>query len=339
MVHFNLGNSDRSLHFYDKIISAAPQSAAAKDAIQSVREIYVSKGDINAYFAYAERTGAVVDTSLMARDSLSFRAAQNIYLANRVNDAIPHLKNYLKDYPKGYYTNDALYYLSDCYLKSDSLDSAIASLKLLSEQPTNQYTTPVVEKLANLTFEHKMYDESAVAYRRLYTVVDSAAARTDAASGYAESVLLSKDDEALLVMAGDLDSLADVDATMLRRVRFAKAKVHASRSEVEEAAKIYEALSADVSNVEGAESAYRIIERLFAEGKYEESEKKVYNLADSKTPHSYWLGKAFILLGDIYVQRNDMFQARATYRSVVDGYTPADDGIVAEAQSKLEKLN
>ena len=339
LVHFNLGNSDRSLHFYDKIISAAPQSAAAKDAIQSVREIYVSKGDINAYFAYAERTGAVVDTSLMARDSLSFRAAQNIYLANRVNDAIPHLKNYLKDYPKGYYTNDALYYLSDCYLKSDSLDSAIASLKLLSEQPTNQYTTPVVEKLANLTFEHKMYDESAVAYRRLYTVVDSAAARTDAASGYAESVLLSKDDEALLVMAGDLDSLADVDATMLRRVRFAKAKVHASRSEVEEAAKIYEALSADVSNVEGAESAYRIIERLFAEGKYEESEKKVYNLADSKTPHSYWLGKAFILLGDIYVQRNDMFQARATYRSVVDGYTPADDGIVAEAQSKLEKLN
>ena len=139
--------------------------------------------------------------------------------------------------------------------------------------------------------------------------------------------------------ARDLDSLADVDATMLRRVRFAKAKVHASRSEVEEAAKIYEALSADVSNVEGAESAYRIIERLFAEGKYEESEKKVYNLADSKTPHSYWLGKAFILLGDIYVQRNDMFQARATYRSVVDGYTPADDGIVAEAQSKLEKLN
>lgn len=339
LVHFNLGNSDRSLHFYDKIISAAPQSAAAKDAIQSVREIYVSKGDINAYFAYAERTGAVVDTSLMARDSLSFRAAQNIYLANRVNDAIPHLKNYLKDYPKGYYTNDALYYLSDCYLKSDSLDSAIASLKLLSEQPTNQYTTPVVEKLANLTFEHKMYDESAVAYRRLYTVVDNAAARTDAASGYAESVLLSKDDDALLVMAGDLDSLADVDATMLRRVRFAKAKVHASRSEVEEAAKIYEALSADVSNVEGAESAYRIIERLFAEGKYEESEKKVYNLADSKTPHSYWLGKAFILLGDIYVQRNDMFQARATYRSVVDGYTPADDGIVAEAQSKLEKLN
>ena len=126
---------------------------------------------------------------------------------------------------------------------------------------------------------------------------------------------------------------------MLRRVHFAKAKVYTSRNEVAEARKIYEALSADMTTVEGAESTYRIIEALFAEGKYEESEAKIYDFADSKTTHSYWLGKAFILLGDIYVQRNDLFQARATYRSVVDGYTPADDGVVAEAQSKLEKLN
>ena len=339
LVHFNLGNSDKSLYYYDKIISAAPQSKAAKDAIQSVREIYVAKGDINDYFAYAERTGVECDLSHMTRDSLSFRAAQNIYLADRTSDAISHLKGYLASYPKGYYTNDALFCLSDCYLKCDSLDQAVESLKLLANQPMNQYTLPVVEKLARVTFDNKMYDESAPAFRRMYDVVDNAVSRADAANGYAESVLLRKDADALLAMANDLDTLADVDAAMLRKVRFAKANLHASREEVAEARKIYEMLAADVSNVEGAESAYRVIEALFAEGKHDESEKRIYALADSKTPHSYWLGKAFILLGDIYVARNDLFQAKATYRSVVDGYTPADDGIVAEAQSKLEKLN
>lgn len=339
LVHFNLGNSDKSLHYYDRIISAAPQSAAAKDAMQSVREIYVAKGNINDYFAYAERTGVECDLSVMARDSLSFRAAQNIYLADRTAEAISHLKRYLENYPKGYYTNDALFCLSDCYLKSDSLDRAVESLKLLAEQPQNQYTLPVVEKLARVTFDNGMYGESAPAFRRMYDVVDSAAARAEAANGYAESVLLRKDDDALMAMANDLDTLADVDAGMLRRVRFAKAKAHTARGESVEARKIYEMLSADVSNVEGAESAYRVIEALCREGKLDESEKLIYALADSKTPHSYWLGKAFILLGDIYVQRNDLFQAKATYRSVVDGYTPADDGIVAEAQSKLEKLN
>ena len=339
LVHFNLGNSDRSLHYYDRVISSAPQSAAAKDAMQSVREIYVAKGNINDYFAYAERTGVECDLSVMARDSLSFRAAQNIYLANRTSEAISHLKEYLTSYPKGYYTNDALFCLSDCYLKSDSLDRAVESMKLLAEQPQNQYTVPVVEKLARVTFDNKMFEESTQAFRRMYDVVDSAASRTEAANGYAESVLLRKDDDAVMAMANDLDTLADVDATMLRRVRFAKAKIHTSRGESAEAGKIYEMLAADVTNAEGAESAYRVIETLFAEGKLDDSEKRIYALADSKTPHSYWLGKAFILLGDIYVQRNDLFQAKATYRSVVDGYTPADDGIVAEAQSKLEKLN
>jgi tetratricopeptide (TPR) repeat protein len=198
---------------------------------------------------------------------------------------------------------------------------------------------PVVEKLANVTFANKMYGESAMAFRRMYDVVDSAAARTSATNGYAESVLLHKDDNALMAMANDLDTLKDVDASMLRRVRFAKAKVHSARGEAAEARKIYEALAVNVANIEGAESAYRIIEALFNAGDYDESEKRIYALADSKTPYSYWLGKSFILLGDIYVARNDIFQAKATYRSVVDGYTPADDGIVAEAQSKLEKLN
>ena len=339
LVHLNLGNSDKSLFYYDKIISAAPQSAAAKDAIQSVREIYVSKGAIDEYFAYAERTGAVCDTSVMARDSLSFRAAQTTYLAERTPEAIKQLKGYLKNYPKGYYTNDALFYLSDCYLKSDSLDNAIESLKQLSEKPKNQYTVSVVGRLATLTFENKMFGEASKAYRRMYDVVDSAAERAEAAKGYAESVLSRSDNGEVLSMANDLDTLADVDAATLRRVRFAKAKVLSARGEEVEARTIFELLAADVTTAEGAESAYRIIEALFAEGKYDESEKRVYALADSKITHSYWLGKAFIVLGDIYVQRNDIFQARATYRSVVDGYSPADDGVVAEAQSKLEKLN
>ena len=339
LVYYNLGNSDKSLFYYDKIISAAPQSAAAKEAIQNVREIYVSKGRTNDYFAYAERTGVECDLSMMTRDSLSFRSAQNIYLAKRQNEAIKHLKSYLADYPKGYYTNEALFYLSDCYLKCDSINSAVASMKQLVEQPQNQYTVPVVEMLARVTFENKMYEESAPAYRRLYDVADGASKRTEAANGYAESVLLQKNDDALLVMAHDLDSLADVDAAMLRKVRFAKANILVSRSEVAEAYKIYEELSVDMTTAEGAESAYRIIESLFKEGKLEECEQKVYALAGSKTQYTYWLGKAFITLGDIYVQREDKFQATATYRSVVDGYTPTDDGIVAEAQSKLEKLN
>lgn len=98
-------------------------------------------------------------------------------------------------------------------------------------------------------------------------------------------------------------------------------------------------MSAETASREGAESAYIVIRSIYDSGDLDECEKRIYAFADSKTSQSYWLGKAFVLLGDIYLDRNDQFQARATYQSIIDGYSPADDGIVDEAKDRIKKLN
>ena len=339
LIYFNLGDKDRSLSCYDKVITAAPQSQAAKDAMQSVREIYVDKGDVDAYFAYAERTGVECDLSQMTRDSLSFRAAQNVYLAGKVDAAVQQLEHYVEQYPKGYYVNDALFCLGDSYLKSNNTDAALTTLKLLADKPNNQYTVAVLDKLSRVAFDNYMYAEAASAFRRLYDVANGAQARSEAVAGYVGATLADGDKDAVLAMASDLDSLADASAESLRAARFAKAGILFERNEKEKALEIYTALSGDVSTREGAESAYIVILSIYESGNLDECEKRIYDLADSKTAQAYWLGKAFILLGDIYVARGDAFQARATYQSVIDGYTPADDGIVDEAKDRIKKLN
>ena len=101
---------------------------------------------------------------------------------------------------------------------------------------------------------------------------------------------------------------------------------------------IYSSLSEDVTSAEGAESAYRIIETAFKYGSFEKAEELVYEFAERNTPHAYWLARAFLLLGDVYVSRGDLFQARATYQSVVDGYGNADDGILDMARERVEGL-
>ncbi len=339
LVHFNLGDMERSFGCYDAVIVAAPRSEAAKEAIQGVREIYVARGDVQGYFDYAGRTGVECDLSLMTRDSLSFSAAQRIYLAGKSDKAIKRMREYLSDYPKGYYTDDALFCLADSYLKCDSLDAAVVTLSRIAELPSSKYTLPVLQKLSQVCFDNRMYDTAANAYRRLYGVVDGAAERADAAAGYVASALALGDDDIAVAVADDADTLADVAPATLRRARFAKANVLRKRGAEAEARAIYLALSGSVADAEGSESAYNIIAGLYAAGETEECERRIYAFADSKPSHAYWLGKAFILLGDIYADRGDAFQARATYQSVADGYTPADDGVVAEAKLKIEKLN
>ena len=50
------------------------------------------------------------------------------------------------------------------------------------------------------------------------------------------------------------------------------------------------------------------------------------------------MAKSFILLAQIYVQKNDIFQAKATLQSVIDGYTNSADGIIDSASSMLVDL-
>ena len=139
-------------------------------------------------------------------------------------------------------------------------------------------------------------------------------------------------------MADDVERLSSVTDVARRKARHAKASVLLRGGKHAEALEVFKMLATETKSVEGAEAHYRLIESEYMAKQYDKAEEMVYAFSDSKTPHNYWLAKAFILLGDVYLSRDDKFQARATYQSVVDGYSPADDGIVAEAKDKIAKM-
>lgn len=82
------------------VVETAPQSSEAKGAMQGIREIYVSDGKVDDYFDYAARVGMESDLTAMSRDSLSFAAAQKLYLAGQTDAAAKSLRSYVRSYPK-----------------------------------------------------------------------------------------------------------------------------------------------------------------------------------------------------------------------------------------------
>lgn len=338
LVYLNLGERDKSLQYYDRVVKNAPNSPEAKDALHAIREIYVGSGEADAYFAYAEQAGAEGDLSAVARDSLSFAAAQKLYLADRTDLAARSLRSYVKSFPKGFYRTDALYYLSECYLRSGEREEAIQTLSELVEQGRTQYTTDALEKLASMTEADARYAQSAAAYRMLADAGPESARR--ALEGYVRTSVAAGDDDAVLQMAVLIASReTEAGERAVREARFAKAKVLERRGDVDEALSIYENLSGETRTAEGAEALYRVIEAAHRSGDDKRAEKLAFDFSESNSPQSYWLAKSFLVLGDIYLARDDAFQARATYQSVVDGYTPGDDGIVAEAKKRIAKMN
>ncbi len=335
----NLGDQDKALNYYGRVVAAAPQSAEAKGALEGIRDIYVSRGDVESYFAYAAKAGLESDVTLVARDSLTFAAAQQLYLAKQDEPAVRALAGYAEHYPKGYYLTDALYYLSDCYLRLGRREEAIETLSALADRSPNAHTATALGRLSEMTFADGRYAEAASAYRRLYDAVADTQTRHAAMTGYVRATLASGDPAKIAPMAADVAACADAGAVALRESQFALAEQLRADDKWKEAVKIYRKLGGEVKSAEGAASAYYVLQDTFDAGDMAKAEKAAFAYIDKQTPHAYWLAKAYLLLGDVYAKKGDAFQARATWQSVADGYSPADDGIVNEAKARIAELD
>lgn len=335
LAYYNLGKRDEALSYYDKVVKYDPQSSSALEAMRGIREIYVANGDIDGYFAYAERSGVQSDMSIAARDSLTFAAARSAYLEGDVPKALSKLRAYLDDFDSGYNRSEALFYLSDCYIRDGKKQSALESMEELVSHGTSQYSERVLTVMAPMCFEMEQYEKAAKAYRSLYDVAHDNAKRESAVNGYVESVLKYASDDAIMELSNEVDSLDNTSKSARRQVLIAKARVLHSRGEAE-AFDIYRRLAEDKSTVEGTEAYYRIVEDNYLQGNTSVAEQMVYDLGDCGSV--YWQAKCFILLGDIMRDTGNTFQARATYQSIVDGYSVTDDGIISEAQSRINTL-
>ena len=84
----------------------------------------------------------------------------------------------------------------------------------------------------------------------------------------------------------------------------------------------------------GAEARYETAHCLFEQNNYSASEKAAMAVIKETASYDYWVTSAYILLGDIFMQRKDYFNAKATYQSVATNSNITD--LKTTAQQKLD---
>ena len=104
--------------------------------------------------------------------------------------------------------------------------------------------------------------------------------------------------------------------------------------------KAFAGLAADPSTAEGAEAAFILIQDAYDRADYDKVENLVYDFSQKGVSQSYWLSRAYLVLGDSFAARGNKAQAKATYESIRDGYVPAgpDDDVQDNVKLRLERL-
>lgn len=337
MLYDEMKNTDQSIKIYKEIVDLFPNSVEAKTALESLKRIYFENNDIQAFADYVESLGGVTKFEITEQDSLTYFAAERLFLHENYHEAISSFDNYLEKFKDGCFIGSAHFNLANSYAKLGNKTKAKAEYQIVVEKIGGVNLENALIKLAEMQFDDGEYEPMIASMNRLLEITQQVEVREAAKLGLLRCNNMLGNYEATVLAAEELIKGDKLDPAVMREAMFTRAKAYEKNNELAKALEDYKALSENCLDVYGAESKYRVAEYLFHENKSAEAEKEVFNFIEKNTPHQYWLAKAFILLSDIYMRQGNDFEAKQYLLSVRENYKGEDD-INMEIKSRLDEI-
>jgi tetratricopeptide (TPR) repeat protein len=90
-------------------------------------------------------------------------------------------------------------------------------------------------------------------------------------------------------------------------------------------------------NEQGAEARYRMAEIHYFNAQFDLAEQQCHVANEQNANYPFWVAKSLLLLSDIAVEKNDLFNAKAALEAVIENFQ-GDSDIVQEARNKLTNI-
>lgn len=342
MVNRNAGNLDQALEYYKKVVSDMSGTEYADDALLAIESIYQAKKQPQKYLEYVESNKLNAQKSEKDRELLYFNTAEQLFLAGDYQQTIASVQKYLEMYPSGEKVPEAWFYLGESYKANGLKEKACDCYQNVAGlAPGTSFAESSLLNYSDLSFELEHFKDAYKGYSFLLKEAKLESNILIAKTGMMRSAFKAREFSDAIQAANEIARSSGVSTESVREADYIRAKSHLSLSQRVEALQYMRKLSLSPATEEGAEASYFIIQDLYDRGDFEAVEKAVYSFTEGAGQQSYWLARAFVTLGNSFVERNMLDQAEATFVSVRDGYLPtgAGDDIIDLVNAAIDRLN
>ncbi len=333
MLYYKEGKDEMALKTLDKLIRTYPSTEESQAGMKSIRTIYVNQNKVEEYHDYV-KTVPHADFSVNEEDSITYEAAENVYMKGNCDEAIKSFETYLKKFPVGYFAINAHYYQADCLRKSGKKEEALNSYLFVCTSPKGAFTEKSLLYAAEISFETQKYKEANKLYKQLETSSEVNSHKSMAQLGIMRTEFYINN-YALAIESAKavLDNTKNTKA-ITEEANYIIAKSTYALGDTANAIKEFEKLKSSANGDYSGEANYTMFEKEFNDQKYNEAEKLILKYSANPTSE-YWLAKSIVLLGDIYVKKGKNMLAKQTYQSIVDNY---EGELVTISQAKIDKI-
>lgn len=341
MISRNRSEYNEALEYYKQVIRTMPRSEYYDDALLAIESIYQTKGEPEEYFAYVESAGLSSGKTADEKELVYFNSAEQVFLSGNYGKALVSIQKYLDAYPDGSKVAESNFYMAESYKSLGQKEKACDYYaRVLDKVDEGSFAELSMLNFSELSYSLEHY---ADAYRGYTSLLGSARLESNiltAKIGMLRSSYRARMYAQAISSAEALKSDPRCTKVLGREADYVTAKSLLATSRRQESFDIFKKLSADPSDAVGAESAYLLIQDIYDRGDFDKVENEVYSFSEKSGGQSYWLAKAFIVLGDSFAEKDNINQAEATFRSIADGYVPygPQDDVLDNVNMRLEKI-
>ena len=330
LIYYRQGRYDESMAAFKKVIEDFANDADSKEALDRLKDIAVETGNTDIL------DNLDFDISSSALDSVAYRSAENMYIDGNCELAREAFEKYLQKYQPGIFGLNANFYKAECDYDAEEYDSALKGYEFVISQTKNQFTEPALLAAASITYDKNEYQEALDHYINLERNSEYNINILEARIGQMRCYyFLNQLDNASDYVAWVIDD-PKTPADIVAEAYFFKGKIAIAKGESEEAIKAYQKAADRSSGALGAEALYNKCRIYYDISEFKNAEDEIFKLINDYPSQQKWKVDAFLLLSDVYVGMDDLFQAKSTLQSIIDNVQ--DDEIRSMALSKYEAI-
>lgn len=338
LISYALGREEQALEYYKTAFRANPQSDEAKDALAAIKEIYIENGNPDGYFNFVN-TIQGYQIGDMERDSLMFVSAQIKFNNADWEGAVSSYSTYLERFPNGLNNMQARFNRGESLFDLKRYPDAIKDYAFISDNGNAAFVETANHRAANISYySTKNYVDALKYYGRLEKVASTEEHLFEAQQFGMRSAYYANDFQSLPTIAERFMKNSRATPQDHAEANYFIGKAYLAQKNYTAALAAFNkniTLSGD--DVRSAESRYWRAYIAYQNRELDKAMDLCFKNNKEISGHPYWLVKSFILLSDIYAEKDNLFQAKATLQSIVDNYK-GDQALLDEAKQKLKRV-
>lgn len=337
LINFNNGDFNQALARYKEVVEEFPGTPEAQTALSGIRNSYVEMNNVDAYFAYTRQLGEGINVTTSEQDSLTYMAAERLYMSED-DRAASQLEKYLDQFPNGSFATNAHFYLAEYFYEQGNYSEAKEHYTYVARQPINVFSEQALSRASELTFNADQFAEALELFNKLEKVANSKWNSLKAYTGQMRCNFELENYKSAIDAAQKVKNSDVVNEAWKREANFISGKSYYLTENQQAALDPLKSVATDTKLEQGSEAKFLVSEIYYNNGQKQKAEEEIMDFISKGTPYQFWLGKAFLLLADIYLDRDDDFQAKHTLRSLLENYSADNDGVKQRAREKMAAI-